>query len=76
MAWEFEHSVECQVSRDFAWRFWTNVANWTLDTSVESVTLFFHRQDQPEKAVDSSQLKVDSCASVPMLRGLILAEQA
>ncbi|MGH9834184.1 MAG: hypothetical protein ACREBD_29945 [Blastocatellia bacterium] len=39
MVREFEHSVECQVSRDFAWRFWTNVANWTFDTSVESVTL-------------------------------------
>jgi len=39
MNWEFEHSVECQVSKEFAWQFWTSVANWTLDTSVESVTL-------------------------------------
>ncbi len=39
MVWEFEHSVDCQVSKDFAWRFWTDVPNWTLDTSVESVTL-------------------------------------
>jgi hypothetical protein len=38
MVWEFEHSVECRVSRDFAWRFWTDVSNWMLDTSLESVT--------------------------------------
>ena len=37
--WKFEHSVECQVSRDFAWQFWTNVDNWVLDPSVESVKL-------------------------------------
>jgi hypothetical protein len=39
MVREFEHSVECPVSRDFAWRFWTDVSNWTLDVSVESVTI-------------------------------------
>jgi hypothetical protein len=39
MAWNFEHSVECPVSRDFAWQFWANVDNWLLDTSVESVRL-------------------------------------
>src|SRR5262249_60570362 len=39
MVREFEHSVECPVSRDFAWRFWTDVANWTHDISVESVTI-------------------------------------
>ena len=39
MVREFEHSVECPVSRDFAWRFWTNVANWSYDVSVESVAL-------------------------------------
>ena len=39
MVREFEHSIECPVSRDFAWRFWTDVANWTNDVSVESVTL-------------------------------------
>ena len=38
--WKFEHSVECQVRRDFAWQFWTNVDNWTaVDPSVESVKL-------------------------------------
>src|SRR5262245_33854265 len=36
---EFEHHVEVQVGRDFAWRFWTDVANWAFDPSVESVEL-------------------------------------
>ena len=36
----FEYSVECQVSRDFAWQFWTNVANWAVvDPAVESAKL-------------------------------------
>ena len=39
-AWEFEHTVECQASRDFAWAFWTNVANWeVVDPAVEAVEL-------------------------------------
>jgi hypothetical protein len=25
---EFEHTIECQVGRDFAWKFWTNLDNW------------------------------------------------
>ncbi|MGI8565194.1 MAG: SRPBCC family protein [Pyrinomonadaceae bacterium] len=38
--WKFEYSVECQVSRDFAWQFWTNVANWAVvDPAVESAKL-------------------------------------
>jgi polyketide cyclase/dehydrase/lipid transport protein len=33
---EFEHSIECQVGRDFAWKFWTNVDNWSaVDPAVE-----------------------------------------
>jgi hypothetical protein len=33
---EFEHSIECQVGRDFAWKFWTNVDNWAaVDPGVE-----------------------------------------
>jgi hypothetical protein len=33
---KFEHSVECQVRRDFAWKFWTNVDNWAVvDPAVE-----------------------------------------
>ena len=39
MVREFEHSIECPVSRDFAWRFWTDVSNWAFDVSVESVTI-------------------------------------
>ncbi|SRR6266852_4038738 len=38
--WTFEHSVDCRVSRDFAWRFWTDVSNWpVVDSSVEAATL-------------------------------------
>ena len=38
--WKFEHSVECRVSRDFAWQFWTNVDNWAVvDPGVDSVKL-------------------------------------
>jgi len=28
LAWEFEHEVECDVPREFAWGYWTNAANW------------------------------------------------
>ena len=24
-AWEFEHSIQCDVSPEFAWNFWTEV---------------------------------------------------
>ena len=27
-AWTFEHSVQCNASRHFAWAYWTNIANW------------------------------------------------
>ncbi len=39
MAYEFQHSVEVDVSRKAAWRFWTNVENWVLDGDVEWVKL-------------------------------------
>ena len=26
--WEFAHSVECGVPREFAWKYWTNPENW------------------------------------------------
>jgi hypothetical protein len=26
--WEFEHAVECEAPREFAWKYWTNPANW------------------------------------------------
>jgi len=32
----FEHSIECQIGRDFAWKFWTNIDNWAVvDPAVE-----------------------------------------
>ena len=40
MNYEFEYSVECPISKDFAWQFWSDVANWpVVDSSVESVKL-------------------------------------
>ena len=39
MAYQFQHSVEVGVSREAAWRFWTNVGNWLLDAAVEWVKL-------------------------------------
>jgi hypothetical protein len=27
-AWTFEHSVQCNASHDFAWTYWTDIANW------------------------------------------------
>ena len=38
-AWAFEHSVDCGVTAEFAWDFWTNVSNWALDSDVESVEI-------------------------------------
>jgi hypothetical protein len=26
--WEFQYSVECRATQNFAWGFWTNIANW------------------------------------------------
>jgi hypothetical protein len=37
--WSYEHSVECPVRAEFAWRFWTDVRNWAMDADVESVEL-------------------------------------
>ncbi len=34
--WVFEHAIECSVSIQFAWNFWTNVRNWVLDADVDS----------------------------------------
>jgi len=40
MTYKFEHSIQCPVSREVAWGFWTNVANWpVVDSSAESVTI-------------------------------------
>lgn len=38
-AWTFEHSIDCAVTPDFAWNFWTNVSNWALDADVESIEI-------------------------------------
>ena len=38
-AWAFEHSIDCRVTVEFAWSFWTNVRNWVLDADVESVEI-------------------------------------
>src|SRR5215472_3228515 len=27
-AWQFQHSVDCTATRQFAWDYWTNIANW------------------------------------------------
>jgi hypothetical protein len=37
--WSFQHSVEAAVATGDAWRFWTDVTNWTFDTSLEWVRL-------------------------------------
>ncbi|MGH9574670.1 MAG: hypothetical protein ACRD40_14215 [Candidatus Acidiferrales bacterium] len=37
--WVFEHTIECGVSAEFAWGFWTNVENWKLDSDVVSVEI-------------------------------------
>ena len=37
--WVFEHTIECGVSVQFAWNFWTNVGNWKLDADVDSVEI-------------------------------------
>lgn len=39
MAYQFQHSIEVGVSKEVAWRFWTNVENWALDAAIESVNL-------------------------------------
>jgi hypothetical protein len=39
LVWSFEFSIDCSVSADIAWRYWTNVKNWALDLDVESVAL-------------------------------------
>lgn len=35
-AWEFQYSIETAAHPEFAWQFWTNVANWRdLEPGVE-----------------------------------------
>jgi len=35
----FEHSIECEVTPEFAWDFWTDVRHWVLDADVESIEI-------------------------------------
>lgn len=37
--WVFENAIECGVSIQFAWNFWTNVSNWVLDPDVDSIEI-------------------------------------
>src|ERR1700704_4202484 len=39
LAWTFEHSIDCAVTPDFAWNFWTNVNNWSLDADVNFIEI-------------------------------------
>jgi hypothetical protein len=39
VVWRFEHTIDCRVSAEFAWNFWTNVPNWRLDADVETVEI-------------------------------------
>lgn len=27
-AWQFQHSIDCNAPLQFAWSYWTNIANW------------------------------------------------
>jgi hypothetical protein len=38
-AWAFEFSVDCAISMEFAWNFWTDVKNWASDSDVESIDI-------------------------------------
>jgi len=37
--WAFEQSVDCRVSRDFAWRFWTKVSNWPVEKAQDYIAI-------------------------------------
>lgn len=40
MTYKFKHSIECSVTKAFAWQFWADVNNWSaVDPAVESVEL-------------------------------------
>ena len=38
-AWAFEHSVNCEVTVEFAWGFLADVENWAFDSDIESVEI-------------------------------------
>jgi hypothetical protein len=37
--WSFEHSIQCDVTPEFAWDFWTDVQHWALDADVDSIEI-------------------------------------
>ena len=37
--WRLEHSVRTRADAETAWRFWTNVATWSVDPGVERVAV-------------------------------------
>lgn len=43
VAWEITHSVETNASPDFAWHYWTNVANWDDPPAKFELDGPFHR---------------------------------
>ncbi len=55
MAWQFEHSVECNVSKSFAWDFWTNVTNWAR---IEGSAVEWIRINGPFAEGTTGQTKV------------------
>jgi hypothetical protein len=38
-AWTFEYTIDCGVTPEFAWNFWTQVSNWVLDADVDSIEI-------------------------------------
>jgi len=36
---ELEHSIQCDVTPEFAWNFWTDVRHWAMDADVESIEI-------------------------------------
>jgi len=38
-SYSFEHSIECPVSKEFAWSYWAEVSNWAFDSDIESIVL-------------------------------------
>lgn len=42
VAWLFQHSVNCNAPRHFAWSHWTNVANWNDPPASFHLDGLFH----------------------------------
>jgi hypothetical protein len=35
----FEHSIQSDLTPEFAWNFWTDVRHWALDADMESIEI-------------------------------------